>query len=62
MKFRLILSLFLICSITQIQAQADTGILSLEGLKTEYLSEPLGIDVASPRFSWQLGKIFLEET
>ena len=56
MKIRLILSSFLICCITQIQAQADTGVLSLESLKTEYLSEPLGIDVTSPRFSWQLGE------
>ena len=56
MKIRLILSSFLICCITQIQAQVDKGVLSLESLKTEYLSEPLGIDVASPRFSWQLGE------
>ena len=57
MKFRLILSLFLFCSLTQIQTQDDTGgVLSLGSLKTEYLNEPLGIDVASPRFSWQLGE------
>lgn len=29
---------------------------SVERLKTEYLSEPLGIDVASPWFSWQMGE------
>ncbi len=29
---------------------------TVERLKTEYLSEPLGIDVASPEFSWQMGE------
>ena len=28
--------------------------LQIYDLKTEYLSNPLGIDAANPRFSWKL--------
>lgn len=33
---------------------SDLGILNISGLKTEYLSNPLGVDDANPEFSWVL--------
>ena len=45
----LIVSLWLIIVVKQSHAQVE-----VTALKTEYLQNPLGIDVERPRFSWQL--------
>ena len=35
-------------------AGAEAGDITAGGLKCEYATDPLGIDVAEPRFSWVL--------
>ena len=39
----------LLCAVPQVNAAAV-----IRGLQVEYRSTPLGIDVAQPRFSWQM--------
>lgn len=46
-------SVFLI-SLLPLAADTTGGALAPTGLRVEYLAEPIGIDVAEPRFSWVL--------
>ncbi len=46
------LLLFLILTVGRVAAQSAP--LSPQGLKINYLTEPLGIDDAAPRFSWEV--------
>ena len=44
-----------ICCIAQfVAAPVNAQILRVEGLKTEYRQNPIGIDVRSPRLSWRI--------
>ena len=48
------LAAFLLVLFILPSCQSDTSKIQVVNLKTEYLIDPLGIDVASPRFTWQL--------
>jgi alpha-L-rhamnosidase len=44
-----------ICCIGQlVAAPVNAQILRVEGLKTEYQQNPIGIDVRAPRLSWRI--------
>ncbi len=43
----------LLCTIVTAQAQKNPS-LEVIGLKTEYLSEPIGLDHPTPRFTWRV--------
>src|SRR5262245_51535643 len=42
------------CFVTGIRTAAGESLLAVEGLRCEYLADPLGIDVVQPRLSWAL--------
>ena len=51
MKKKVIILIALCCLFIQ-AAQSDT--LSITDLRTEQLTNPLGLDTPQPRFSWRL--------
>src|SRR5450759_2116781 len=53
-RFRLILFFALLVLWSPLAADIDTNVLAPNGLRVEYLADPMGIDVAQPRFSWVL--------
>ena len=61
MKKKVIILIALCCLFIQ-AAQSDT--LSITDLRTEQLTNPLGLDTPQPRFSWRLqsGPLLLHET
>ena len=48
------LFLSLAVSATACSLKAKENTFMLRKLQTEYMPNPVGIDVASPRFSWQM--------
>ena len=49
------LGILLLCSyLTTSEATVDSAPIQVVNLRTEYLKNPLGLDVEAPRFSWQL--------
>ncbi len=42
------------CVLFSCQKQTDSSSLHIENMKCEYLDNPLGIDMVSPRLSWQI--------
>ncbi len=53
-RFRPILFLAFLVLLSPLAADTATRVLAPNGLRVEYLSDPMGIDVAEPRFSWVL--------
>ncbi|MBW1899808.1 MAG: family 78 glycoside hydrolase catalytic domain, partial [Deltaproteobacteria bacterium] len=45
---------FIACVLFSCQKQTDSSSLHIENMKCEYLDNPLGIDMLSPRLSWQI--------
>lgn len=54
MKMKIGLSILFAVLLAAIPAAAQSGLATPRGLRTEYLVNPLGIDVTHPRFSWRL--------
>jgi alpha-L-rhamnosidase len=53
-RFRLILWFAFLVLLSPLTADTGAGVLAPNGLRVEYLADPVGIDVAQPRFSWVL--------
>lgn len=47
-------TLAILIALSAAPSMASKSDQAIDGLKTEYQSDPLGLDVAKPRFSWQL--------
>lgn len=45
---------FFICALASLSCTAPSNDWNISGLRVEHLEAPVGIDVASPRFSWKL--------
>jgi alpha-L-rhamnosidase len=50
-SFRVLLMLFLLLKVAPVQANEGSNFM-VSGLRTEYLENPIGLDVATPRFTW----------
>ena len=53
-SWNIILLSLIACVLFSCQKQTDSSSLHIENLKCEYLDNPLGIDMLSPRLSWQI--------